>query len=112
MGSQAKAPLVSQRSYHLASTETSVLAGAGPQNAQLPTLPDEGDDTLMEIWLRTTPGEALLLNILWDWERAYDLLREFLPEEEAKTIAKKVSVIRKDGWSVIQIGKPAPESSS
>lgn len=100
-------PAAAQWTYHLATTPRHIVAGAGPADATLPELPVADDDPLVEVWIRTRPVEAIMLSMLVDWELAYSLLKEFLPEEEAKEVADQVAVITNGGWSVIQIGRPA-----
>lgn len=92
--------------YHLATAERFLLAGAGPRGARFPDLPEAEPKALVELWFRTTPLEAMMLQMLVPWKVAYELLREFLPDHEAKQIAEAVTLESKDGWSVIRVGRP------
>ncbi|MGI9470400.1 MAG: hypothetical protein ACR2NZ_02630 [Rubripirellula sp.] len=84
---------------------TFLLAGAGPPSAKFPEVVLEKPPTShMELWLRTTPGQAAMLQLVANLDVGYDLLREHLPEEEADDVVDDVSVSRVGEWSVIQIG--------
>ena len=93
--------------YHLATRESFLLAGVGPPGASFPEAlgRDDGQPlALLEMWVRTTPGQAAMLELVADWDLAHDLLRDFLPESEAAELAEDVRVTRRGDWSVIQIG--------
>ena len=97
--------------YHLATRDDYLLAGAGPRNAVFPQLPAGSEDQLsapIEIWLRTTPLQAALIEtLLVDWNVAHDALKEVLPKQDARSVSEDVVVLRREGWSVIQVGAHA-----
>ena len=98
--------------YHLATRPHYLLAGAGPPGASFSESlsgSDEQLEALMEMWLPLTPGQAALLELVGELDVAYDFLREFLPEEDAKGMAEDVKLIRRGDWSVIQFGLPKPK---
>lgn len=66
----------------------------------------------MELWLRTTPGQTAMLQLVANLDVGYDLLRDHLPEEEAVDIIEDVKVTRVGEWSVIQIGLAKDENAS
>ena len=65
----------------------------------------------MELWLRTTPGQAAMLQLVANLDVGYDLLRDHLPEEEADDVIEDVKVTRVGDWSVIQIGLAKDENA-
>ena len=88
-----------------ATRPTFLLAGAGPPAARFPRVVLETPPAShMELWLRTTPGQAAMLQLVANLDVGYDLLRDHLPEEEADDIVEDVYVSRVGDWSVIQIG--------
>jgi hypothetical protein len=53
--------------YHLATRESFLLAGVGPAGAEFPAIVTEDDGqphALLEMWLRTTPGQAAMLQMM------------------------------------------------
>ena len=97
----------SQLGNLLEQREESILAGAGPPGAGFPELPAAragADASPVELWLKTRPAEAILLKLLVDWNLAHDLLRSYLPEEDAQQVAEDLSVETTGGWSVIRVG--------
>ncbi len=94
--------------FHLATNEDYLITGSGPANVNLPELPvsELEDRGMIEVWLKTTPLQAMLLKtFLVDWEVANDALRELLPEEDVAKIGEDVQLKRCGDWSVILVGK-------
>ena len=100
--------------YHLATREQFLLAGAGPQDAVFPRLPGEHGtqmSALVEVWLRTTPLQSVLIEtLLLDWNVAHEALRELLSAEDAQIVGEAITVARRGGWTVIQVGQPAAKN--
>ena len=88
--------------YQLATTDREILVAVGPTTAEFPDLPEPKAD--VELWIKTRPIEAAFIQLVADWEIAHDLLREYVPEEEARAIADDISVESGDGWTVIRVG--------
>ena len=88
--------------YHLRTAPDSILSGVGGPNANFPDLPPA--KAHVELWLKTRPLEAAFLETLADWNVAHDLLREMLPEDEARLISEDLTLETVDGWSVLRIG--------
>ena len=88
-----------------------LLAGAGMPTATFPSLVlERPTESHMELWLRTTPGQAAMLQLVANLDVGYDLLRDHLPEEEADDVIEDVKVTRVGQWSVIQIGLAKDEN--
>jgi hypothetical protein len=88
---------------------TFLVAGAGPESASIPEFlvsKDNEPQALSELWLRTTPGQAALLELMADLDSACDVLRDESPEEDSDEMADDVKLSRRDGWSVIEMGLP------
>lgn len=101
--------------YHLDTHEHYIVAGIAPPEAEFPAIFDQQDEhphALLEMWLKTTPGEAAMLQMMADWGIAYDLLKGFVPEEDREELADEVKLIRRGEWSVIQIGLPKADTTS
>ena len=96
--------------YRLATTPDSLLAGVGAPDAYFPILPPA--KAHIEVWLKTRPLEAMFLETLAEWNVAHDVLREFLPDEEAKTIADDLAVETVNGWSILRIGIAEKENGN
>jgi hypothetical protein len=95
--------------FKTASRPNYLVAATGPANATFPQFlvdPKTEMDVQMELWLRLTPGQALMLEMIGELDIAYDLLRSFLPDEEAVTLAKDVKLERESDWTVVKIGLP------
>lgn len=88
--------------YQLQTLPDSIIAAVGAPNAKLPKLPPAKSH--IEIWLKTRPLEATFLELMVEWNVAHDLLKEYLPAEEAKLIAEDLKVETVDGWSVLRVG--------
>ena len=88
--------------YHLATLPDSLIAGAGVPGAPFPKLPPA--TAHVELWIKTRPLEAAFLEMLVEWNIAHDLLKDILPEEDAKLIAEDLAVETVDGWTVLRIG--------
>jgi hypothetical protein len=95
-------PEVKSFRYQLATKEDALIAGVGEPDAKFPDLPPAAAH--VEVWLKTRPLEAAFIKMLADAEVGHDLLREFLPEDEAKAVAEDVNVKTINGWTVIRIG--------
>jgi hypothetical protein len=96
----------------LAARHDFLIAGFGPPAASLPKFlldPHNPPQALMELWMRLTPGQAAMLQLIGELDVAYDLLREELPEEEAKSLYDDVKVERHGEWSVIKVGLAKPK---
>jgi hypothetical protein len=96
--------------YHVASTDKILIAAAGPKNATIPKLQTTPDGTLgtsMELLVKTTWKESLVLKAALAWSSTQDLLQEVLPADLAKSISDDVTLATKDGWFVISIGRKA-----
>ena len=61
----------------------------------------------MDLWVKTTWKESLVLKAALAWNSTQDLLQEVLPADLAKSIADDVTLATKDGWFVISIGPKA-----
>ena len=100
---------------HLAARREFLIAGFGPPASTLPEFlldPKNPPEALMELWMRLTPGQAAMLQMIGDLDLAYDLLREELPEEEANSLYADVKLERQGEWSVIKVGLAKPRQSS
>ncbi len=95
-------PELADAQYHLAANDEFLLAGLGPPDASFPELPPMQGK--VELWLKTRPIEAAFLQIVVDWDLANDLLREYLPADEARKISDDITVETKNGWTVLRVG--------
>ena len=60
----------------------------------------------MELWLKLTPGQAVLLEMIGELDVTYDLLREHFNDEDVLEMIEDAKVSRRGDWSVIQMGLP------
>ena len=102
---------------HLTTTETYLIAGTGKPEAQFPeflidSVSEKDASAQIELWIRTRPVEAMFIEMLDDWNVAHDLLKEYLPEDEAKAVAEDLSVKTRNGWTVIQLGRTGDRDDS
>lgn len=96
--------------YHLAATDQVLTAAVGPTDATIPSLRTNADGTLpvsMEVWIKTTWKESLLLKAALTWSSTQDLLEDVLPAEFAKLIADDVTLSTDGDWFVISVGHKA-----
>lgn len=93
----------------LATRSNYMQAGFGPPASEFPKHLSPSDDeisALAEIWVRLTPGQAMLVNLMSDLDVGYDLLREYMPDEEARALADDIKIDRREEWTVISYGSP------
>ena len=64
-----------------------------------------------ELALMLSPAAEAFLELMADWNVAHDVLRELLPEEEAKLVSEDLSLETIDGWSVLRLGIKRKESA-
>lgn len=103
-------PDLNDAEYRLAAQGTSLLAGLGPRSAEFRKFPPT--KSTVELWLKTRPAEAAFLQIVIEWDLAHDLLREYLPEAEAKKFAEDLTVEVEDGWTVLRLGSDQPTAGA
>ncbi len=99
--------------YKTAARKDAIIAGLGPEDATFPSivLNDEyPTQAHAEIWLKLTPGQAAMLQLLGDMDIVYDLLREAMPDQDAETLAEDVKLTRQGDWSIILVGLPANDA--
>lgn len=87
---------------HLATLVDSIVVGAGPPGAQFRDLPPA--TAHVELWIKTRPLEAAFLEMLVEWNVAHDLLKDYLPDADAKQVAEDLAIETVDGWTVLRIG--------
>lgn len=98
--------------YYVTKTDDYIRADAGPRGARLAELPAEemeSDEVPIEVWIHLRPAEKVMASLLLKWNRAHDLLKQFLPEEEAALLADDVSYDMLQSWLRIRVGAPAVE---
>ena len=96
--------------YHVSSTDKIILAAVGPKDATIPTFRTEADGTMkasMDLWVRTTWEETLVINAALLWNSTHDLLKEVLPADIAKSLADDVTLTTEGTWFVVKIGRGA-----
>ncbi len=99
--------------FSLITRSDSIVTGIGPPEA---SLADEfmsgkerellGDQppALAEIWLKTTPGQAAMLQLVADWDLAYDMIQEKVDPKLANLLVDQVKLVNVQGWSVLRLG--------
>jgi hypothetical protein len=92
----------------LASSPEFVQAALVPEGGVPPQLPpDAPDPDGIEVWLRLTRTERGAVRIARRWNVAHRLLRRYLPEHEAATVAQNLEVDRVGPWMRLQVGAEA-----
>ena len=107
-------PETKQWQPKLATRTDFLLMGYGPPDATLPvelTSSQKPTKSLIELWIKLSPAESLLLNLMSEMEVGYDLLRDHMSEEEAKALADDVKLDRDGDWTVIRFGLPKNSSA-
>ena len=99
--------------FSLITRSDSIVTGIGPPDARLSAEFREGREhellgdqppALAEIWLKTTPGQAAMLQLVADWDLAYDVLRDKVDPAIANLLVGEVKLVNITGWSVLRVG--------
>lgn len=94
----------------VSATDKIMQVAVGPEEARIPKLPMNADHSLptsMEIRVATTWEQGLVVKTLLLWNNSHDLLREFLPEGDARALAKDVEFKTEGKWFLVKIGDGA-----
>lgn len=108
-------PETKQWQPKLATRADFLLMGYGPPGAVLPaelTSSQKPTKSLIELWIKLSPAESMLLNLMSEMDVGYDLLRDHMSDEEAKELADDVKLDRDGQWTVIRFGLPKNSSPS
>ena len=100
--------------YHVSSTDKIILAAVGPKDAMIPKLRTDADGSMkasMDLWVRTTWEERLVINAALVWNSTHNLLKEVLPDDVAESLAKDVKLTTEGNWFVVRIGRGAIEKA-
>ncbi len=99
--------------FSLITRSDSIVTGIGPPDAKLAAefmngkeheLLGDQPPALAEIWLKTTPGQAAMLQLVADWNLAYDVIQDSVDPKIAKLLVDEVKLVNVKGWSVLRIG--------
>lgn len=96
--------------YHVASSDKIIFAAVGPKDA---TIPDFGKlaggamKAPMDLWIRTTWEETLVINTALVWKSTHELLKQALPAKLAERLADDVTLSTLDNWFVVTVGRGA-----
>ena len=99
-------PEVREWKFRTAARTDFLVAGLGPPSVDIPKfLLEEGEPVAhVELWMKLTPGQAALLELIGEFDIVYDVLRETVGEEGAKRLENDVTLDRHGEWSVIRAG--------
>ena len=95
-------------STQLATRPEFMAAGWGPSSSSFPDfLVNEKEelDSHMELWLRLSPGQAAMLEMVGELGVTNDLMLEFLSTSESSDLVEEAKLERHGEWSVIKLGK-------
>ena len=96
--------------YHVSSTDKIILAAVGPKDAVIPNLRTQKDGTMeasMDLWVRTSWEESLVIDAALLWNSTHELLKKVLPADIAKSLAEHVTLATEGNWFVVTAGRGA-----
>lgn len=79
-----------------------------PAGSRVPDLPRPvtHEPTGLEVWLRMTRSERGAVRVMQRWHLAHRLFRRFLPDAEARDIARDMRIGRYGEWTRLHVGAP------
>jgi hypothetical protein len=94
--------------YRLASDERHVVVTLGPEDAAEPDLAALGQPSEFPllIWLRMTPEQALLAQMLLVSDSTDQIIRQLAPEKIADVLEGNVHIRTFDGWMELKASQP------
>jgi hypothetical protein len=80
-----------------------------PAGSRFPDLPRPAarDPTGLEVWLRMTRSERGAVRIMQRWRQSHRLFRRFLPDAEARNVARDMRITRHGEWTRLHVGADA-----
>jgi hypothetical protein len=81
------------------------LVPAGSNVPELPR-PTTHEPTGFEVWLRMTRSERGAIRVIQRWHLAHRLFRRFLPDTEARDVARELRIARYGEWTRLHVGAP------
>ncbi len=96
----------------VASSDSYVQAALVPEGGTPPTLPEiaEDDPVGIEVWLRLTRSERTAVRIAHHWDAAHSLFRRYIPEDQARTLAHDLRMVKVGDWTRLHVGAEATRS--
>jgi len=94
--------------YRLSSDERYVVVMLGPEDAAQPNLPALGEPSEFPllIWMRMTPEQALLAQVLLVSNGTDQLIRQLAPKKIADVLEGNVHIRTFDGWMELKASQP------
>ena len=96
----------------VASSDHFVQAALVPRGGAAPQLPEVAADNPagIEVWLKLTRSERTAVRIAHHWDASHRLFRRYLPEDQARTLAHDLRVMRVGDWTRLHVGAEAAHS--
>ena len=101
-------PSAADWQWQLSATKDYLQAAVGPHPATVPDMSQiqQPLKAEIELWVRLDPLDATALSLAAMWTDSHELLKSFLPREEAERLPREVGVRAVGDWAVINVGRP------
>ena len=94
--------------YRISSDEQYVMVTLGPEDAAEPELAalEEPSEFPLMLWMRMTPEQAMLAQILLVSDSTDQIIRQLAPEKIADVLEGNVHIRTFDGWMELKASQP------